>query len=337
MQTRDVLRTITWLEHLFPPEVKDGVFMRHFLFSRERKEIPPRTILMTMNLLARLTPLVQQHPHAPTVLKAFDLSPILDEEFQADFAAVALGGERPPQDRDRFEFLRNWYVMGGCLTPMVRLTVPGPLAGETAPDDIISIQILGDGRESLPASMFERTFRSFELIYATIGKLNDIAPDLQTLDVIKIESGSAVRIDFRGSADLVKCTKEFFIEAWQKIRHRRIDEVLEKNRAFSSTLGVIEDIQKGVSKGTFTPEEGEHLKHTLLKETLSLFKHGALITDIPIQETVDNAKLLAGFSQQLLLPPPEEFNVPDDTIARELQPAPITPKKNRNQPRRRSR
>jgi hypothetical protein len=121
------------------------------------------------------------------------------------------------------------------------------------------------------------------------------------LALIEVQSGSpTIRIDCKGLAEIVKELTAFIMEAWHKVRHKRAEELLEKNSALLSTLGVVEVIERRRSAGELGAEEAESLKRTLVESTLGMFGCNALPTEIHRREFVNNDKLLAQFSPKLL-------------------------------------
>jgi hypothetical protein len=125
----------------------------------------------------------------------------------------------------------------------------------------------------------------------------------ESLSIIKIESGLGIRIDCKGSENVILHLKEFILESWHKIRHKRSEEVIENNKALLSSLAVIDKINQREIEKSLSPEESEQLRRKVIKNVLGLFQYGALISEIPQEEKVDNTKLLSAFSSKLLEAP----------------------------------
>jgi len=120
------------------------------------------------------------------------------------------------------------------------------------------------------------------------------------LTLVKIESGSEIRIDLRGMENAIKHLKDFILEVWHKLRHKRVEEVIENNKAILTSIKTIQYIDDSKKNDSLTHEEAETFKHNIIKSTLGLFEHGAVIAEIPDKEVVDNTKLLESFSPKLL-------------------------------------
>jgi hypothetical protein len=126
------------------------------------------------------------------------------------------------------------------------------------------------------------------------------------LEIIKLESGTGLRIDLKGLGEPIKEIKNLILEMWSKHRHKRVDEIVDHNRALASSIHLLEEIGRKVKKGNLTDEDGNRFKRAVVASALGLFKNGALIEEIPPVESIDNVKLLDGFGPKLLAAPPEE-------------------------------
>jgi hypothetical protein len=190
--------------------------------------------------------------------------------------------------------------MINSIAPWQKLTTPAELLEKEIPEDIISIDIrVAEGTVPLP--MLIGAIENLELAYSAMARVYLPDSDVEAkLQVVSIQSGSAIRVDCKGLAEVVKHLKEFFLEAWSKVRHKRAEEIIERNSAVLSTLGVLDEIDARAKRGTLANEEAETLKRTLVDSALGLFGCNAVLTETRPVEAVDNNKLLAHFSPKLL-------------------------------------
>jgi hypothetical protein len=156
--------------------------------------------------------------------------------------------------------------------------------------------------------------------------------DADPLTVVKIESGSGFTVSLKGAADIVREVKNLIVEIWSKHRHRRADEIISHNRAVALSIEVLEHIETRMKKKSLQPEDGERLKGAVVTNTLSLFKNGALVTEIPHIESVDNRQLLVEFNSPKLLSAPAS-----GSNSEELEHNGPTPKVTKRKPGRRFR
>jgi len=283
------------------------------LFAGEEQEKgrderrPAGRFLTATHHMARLSGLLENDPEAMEVLKAFNLVHIIDNSYWARLSERLFARDMPPPialQEHMSMTVEAWRMMIESAAPWGALTTPSELLDARLPDDIMSIELRYDGGETSltrlhsTAGLLEKAYAAVARIY---GKEHDVKAQLR---IVSIQSGSAIRIDCKGLAEIVKHLKEFFFEAWHKLRHRRAEEVIEKNHAVLSTLAVMEKLESRKRDGSLSPEEAEQLRRSMISATLGMFRYGALPTDIPPIEYVDNNKLLGGFTGQKLLMPP---------------------------------
>ena len=165
------------------------------------------------------------------------------------------------------------------------------------PGDVLTLNIAPQSERAAVSVLSRSTELLNDLYEATALAYHKKAEGLL---IVKVESGSSIRLDCKGLGDVVKHLKDFILEAWHKVRHKRPEEVIENNKALLSSLAIIDHINSCVSHHGLSPEEGEALRRRVVKDALGLFECGALIAEIPAAENVNNTRLLGGFSPKLL-------------------------------------
>ena len=206
----------------------------------------------------------------------------------------------------------TWWTMIASAAPIESLSTPQELQGDQIPDDIITFEIRNPTEE--PASI-ERLAKATSLIleaYKSVAKI--YAENIETLTIVKVESGSGIRIDCKGLGEPIKHLKDLILEAWHKLRHKRHEEVIENNKALFSSLAIMDKIASMERDNKLGKEDAEILRKKIITSVSGLFECGALIPEIPEQETVQNTKLLSEFVSKMLLPPPNK--VEEKTVSR---------------------
>ncbi len=307
MQTLEVINTIQWIESLFDEETKVVLFSWE-LFSGPtdaRGDFSPRFLKATHELASASTTIVQ-NPNAMKVLEAFGLSQLTDRDYLSKIALRA-SGEGPSTDLTNLvkEIIIGWKMMVSCRGPLESLTIPDELRSEDVPPDIISLELRYAEKRAPNLEDFSKVAQLLQELYITVARIYR-KKDEGALVIIKVDSGSSIRIDCKGLGDVIKHLKDFVIEAWNKFRHKRAEEVIENNRAILSSLAVMDHIAKREKDNSLKPEEAGQLRVRVLNATLGLFKCGALLTDIPPQETVDNTVLLQSFMPKLIEAPKDQ-------------------------------
>ena len=192
--------------------------------------------------------------------------------------------------------------MVSCVEPIETLITPKELKNGAKPTGILAVEVRREAEESFQLSTLADTIASLCSLYSAFARVYDHKGQGE-LTLVKVENGSTLRLDCRGVGDVVKHVKDFVMEAWFKLRHRRSHEVIENNKALLSSLEVIQELDKQEKNDALSREEAEKLRRDILRSTQRLFENGALIADIPPKGTVDNNKLLGNFSPKLLAAP----------------------------------
>ena len=252
---------------------------------------------------------VSANPDAVQVLDAFGLDSLHDEAFLIDLFGAALhnSGSESTQTESTYRMYHEkifapWRQMIFSFEPFTSLVIPEELKTENDPR-LLSLELTD--RADLTVQSVIDVLKSTVNLYEALSRLGGHTADDMSFTIVKIESGTGLTISFKGVADVVKEVKNLITEMWSKHRHKRADEIINHNRAVSSSIQVLTEIEDRVKKHSLPPEDGERLKRAIISNTLTLFRDGALLVDIPHIEVVDNEKLLNGFrSPQLLIGSP---------------------------------
>ena len=304
MQTFQVIRTIKWIDMIIPDNAKRMLFGIQNI-ARERQPDPPNRMveerMTAANQIGAAMIDISRNPDAVTVLHAFGLSDLLNQEIIIKKFTMDIV-ERE-ESEDKFGKLRGSYIgMIRNVEAWQKLTIPKDLQAKEPPDDFLTLNIIIPKSKSATVAMLSQSTSFLNDLYEAVAKVYNKKVE-GDLVVVKIESGSSIRVDCKGLGDVVRHLKEFLLEAWHKIRHKRAEEVVEKNHALVSSLAIIDQIDSCVIKKSLSKEEAEALRRRVLKGAFGLFECGALIEEIPSEEKVDNTKLLKSFSPKLLPAP----------------------------------
>lgn len=302
MRTLEVIQTIEWITNQFDEELKRILFAPMAIHPEEMKSKVVN--FKKFEQAAISIEKIKGNKKAVEVIKAFGIDLLLSEDFLARTFNYYYGGDRDSESimrerRDRF------FDMIRLTNPLKKLTFTEDLF-EKETSDTISFVFHYDNEEKTNIFTISDVTKKIDLIYNSISRVKKIE-DHTKLQLIKIESGSSIRIDCKGISEVVKELKEFIIEIWNKVRHKRVEEIIQRNNVTFDSLCLIEKVHELRENKVLTPEEAERLKIDLLESTLSLVKDGVLIVEIEPVEVVDNTKLLKSFSQQFL-PSPKDNN-----------------------------
>ena len=303
MQTAEVTRTVRWIKSLFAGELAAIVSG-----DALHRDIPAEVALALGYSLGEISAAISRNERAIEILKAFGLECLLPGKMPSELIDALVGKDRgePGKRPEIYEKLVSpWFVMTHCVGPIETLTMPEELRSEESPDGLLSVEIRREGEDPVPMSCLAMTSTLLEDAYRAVARAYG-TDDAGVLTIIKVESGSGIRIDCKGLGEPVKHVKDLIIEAWNKLRHKRAEALVENNRAVLSSLMVIEHISQRQKDGDLSPEEAEKLKRRVTQAACGLFECGALIAEIPEEETVHNTKLLAASFLPKQLPAPTQ-------------------------------
>jgi hypothetical protein len=134
--------------------------------------------------------------------------------------------------------------MVSCVKPLTALTIPAALLVDLR-EDVLAVNL--SDRESLDLKVLAKVIGEVEALYDALNRVfgRAGAPPFQ---VIKIESGSSLRIDLRGLAETIKELKNAVLEIWNKHRHKKADDIIDQHRVVSSAIEVLTQIDQRVKK-----------------------------------------------------------------------------------------
>ena len=309
MQTRAVIYKIRWIRAQLSKELEDWLFL-----SGKPTEIGVNTLFGTIHDASLFAELVSRDAASVQILRAFGLGLLANREELLEWLQFRFSGgarreprddietETPSEDLPETNIVTAWKAMINSVDPIEKLTIPEEMQTTELPKTIISFEIVSRATENTPLSRLAKATVFAEEAYVTVCRAYQTNGG-GTLAVVKVESGSSIRIDCKGLGEPVKHLKDLILEAWHKLRHKRAEEVLENNKAVFDSLAVIERINAGERDGALSGVEAEQLRRKIFTSVGGLFECGALIAEIPSQETVENTKLLGDFSPKLLPPP----------------------------------
>ena len=312
MQTRTVINKIRWIRAQLSDELEQWLFLS--TESEEGGSLPISTLFAMVHDSSRFAEVVSRDAASLQILRAFGLGLLADREellvwLQGRFAGSQRHGprddietERPHEGLPRTGIIAAWETMISSVDAIEKLTTPEEMQTTELPETFISFELVSSATENTPLSRLAKATVFAEEAYETVCRAYQ-TNGARTLAVVKIDSGSNIRIDCKGLGEPVKHLKDLILEAWHKVRHKRAEEVLENNKAIFDSLAVIERINAGERDGALSGVEAEQLRRKIFTSVGGLFECGALIAEIPSQETVENTKLLGDFSPKLLPPP----------------------------------
>jgi hypothetical protein len=315
MQTRAVISKIQWIRDQVPESLE-------FILSGIDSE-PEATRYDSIEVIVDMTRFsesISRDLDAVQIMKAFGLERLIDRqsfkewipifhhlaiEMRREGASESRGPEYAPIDR----ITNAWKTMTQCAEPINLLTIPESMRKPSLPENFISFEVASVGEENTSLARLAKAANFAEEAYEVVCRVYQIKGNGR-LDIVKVESGSDIKIDCKGLGEPIKHLKDLILEAWHKLRHKRTEEILEDSKAVLNSLAVIDQINSREQENSLSAEEAEQLRRRVVSSVCGLFESGAIIDEIPPQETVENTKLLSNFSPKLIPPPKTSGKAP---------------------------
>ena len=302
MQTIQFFQTVKWIQSQFSEST-----IKFFLMAKpwkdrmeEQPEYPMDVLLRISHEIANVQPKLVSHPFAPGVLNAFGLGYLLDLAFPADFAAGFFSrGEKRFKEVD--EIGGHLHVMIECIEPIQKITTPPAIIDEKDFDEILTVELRCGERFDPSTETISEMLKSINIIYIHVAKMQG-AEGAGNLSTLYIASGSDYRFDFKGLGEPIREIKKLLVEAWDRVRHRKAEDLHSNKRAVLSGLKTLERIKSGRDKKLISDEDADKLCDKIITSMLDIFGKGVLIREIPSEEIVSNQQLIEGIQQKRLPP-----------------------------------
>lgn len=300
MRAQEVIKTIYWLESLL-----EGT--RFFSEPPRGGEQNKNTAALIMQFskalyrLGKILPIIEGNAAAIKVLAAFDLSELLTEEMGERLINEIIEPATPDIVSEMHRKLfYQWRDMIKFVEPLSTLTTPTELRKKEESEDIFSLQLRrAEGRE-LPLDELTKAMTYMQKLYDDLANIYE-KEEAGRLSLVKIESGSTVEINAKGSGEVVKELRKWFMEAWRMLRSRKPDKVVAHTEAILNSLDALERIDNA----NISDEEKTRMRRSLVGNTVKLLRLGVLPAEVEDQESINNVDLLDGYAQKLLPAPAE--------------------------------
>lgn len=185
----------------------------------------------------------------------------------------------------------GWSTMTRCVTPIQKITTPSEILQEQDFDDILTVELRPPSDTNPTVNTIAAILKLANEIYSDVAKLMG-DKDAGNLVGLYASSGSDFRFDFKGLGGPIKEIKNLLVELWQRIRHRKSEDLVAKNMAIISSLETLEELKRKRDKKVIPDEDADKLAHKIFDASLKLFKKGGLIREIQPEELVSNRKLI---------------------------------------------
>lgn len=242
---------------------------------------------------------------ARQIANAFELKPLEDSETWVQLIVQ----EHRPNDA-LIRARRGLYYLEDFLPKFAKILLPERLQSEhekseqpTGNKSVISFVLIEEGNQTSRPERIVTLLTGVATLYGLCATLEGLSPD--TLAVIGCDSGSDKAFDFLGVAKGIECLRGLIIDIWDRVLFHREKTLLERARAVSATLPVLERVNSAQAAGTISPEQGEILRRSIEKGVSQFLEAGATTAELENYAPV-NPRLLLAPERKLLAAPADQ-------------------------------
>lgn len=145
-------------------------------------------------------------------------------------------------------------------------------------DGIGSTRILVSDNDGISVQQVALCLRSLDELYNNVCIISQISSDKLRLG--SIDSGSTKVFDIFGAAKAIDMLSGFMLETWDRIRYASSLKATATFRASVEGLTAIEKLGELVKNGALSPEEGERIRRSMVREVNQLIGAGAYTEDM---------------------------------------------------------
>lgn len=244
------------------------------------------------------------HPFAPDVLSAFNLTRLIDPNFPSQLLEEIISPKEPvPFPVMLREVWDNWYVFENSITAIEKILIPREVKEEKDFDEVLTVELRYDHDHSPKVETVAEVLKELNQLYATIARAYGNS-DFPPLRIIYADSGTSIRFDLSGLGEIIKESKELLVELWNRFRHRKAEDYETNVYAFMGGLKARATIESQRQQGVISDEDAARYTRLIMESGIALFKAGALPREVPKVEEIQNQKILEEVQQRLLPPAP---------------------------------
>ena len=262
------------------------------------------TALTLVIRLARVVGELRTDPSTWPVIKAFGLENLLDDDFIQKVHGEISGYEAPALHFHQFQAELKAVIRSGHT--IRSLVLPLGTVRKLKSKDVLSLEVHWKEDMPLLTQTLADTTCALTNLYEAFCTVASPKEQGRELTLLKIESGSSLRIDCTGIADIVKEVKRFLIDLWNRIDHRESERLRERLKAAADGVEVVSQIHKLEKNNEISPEQAEQLKRRILGATETLFESRALPPEIHAVQLETGYPLLTTKATKLLAEPSVE-------------------------------
>lgn len=258
MQTIEFLETAKWIVSQFTSKTRSIIFSGNALvyLNHNASDKDVRSALLNASHeIAVVRIRLENHPHAPEVLRAFKLEKLLDASLPLFIADKAVGmSEQQSAETNEYmmPIISGWNLLEDCIEPLEQITIPSEISKEQDFDEVLTIELRYERKIHLQARILSEILTNVTKLYESVAEASG-KKEFDPLLVIYADSGSSFRFDFKGLGEPIKQIKSIFVDAWNNVRHRKADDFHHNGKAIIEGLDILKKIQSHRQQNILNP------------------------------------------------------------------------------------
>ncbi len=298
MYPKDIVAGIKWIRERFPT-ARELFFENRDYPNHNGNVLPNPTVMLLHAELVRGIDAISQNPAAREILEALNFNALLSSTIVPAVAVHHINHQTRDQASEfRGEVYENWLRMTAVEESLQSLLG----LQDDDPEDIPTVVSIDVLQFRIGLTQAQQLSKILELVSELAGELASLRPqeNLHPVEILRIETGSPIRIEFKLGEGLAK-TVECVLNALFRWHYRDIERAERVNKVLSEGVAALRELQRAAAEGTIPKEIPDEAAMRIVKHSLDLFDQGVVPSQFAPHPAEDhdaidyrNPKLLRG-------------------------------------------
>ena len=251
------------------------------------------------------------NPVIETIMQKLNISETFNHDMLIKMITAIENANEYRQIQDNVIIFKMFQELEISLTYILRLhsMIESMLIDENTPkigdnEKVIDLQIIDFDNTGISIIRFNKIIDTISEIYELLGKLLLIEPI--NLRIVVIETGSDIRISFKGAGEAITAFQNLIKFVWDEIRYAKLSEIDRELETWDKWVEVQKKIEENIKAGKIDPNECELFQKKVNKGIKSLTENGVTYPRESIDEEKESRKFLQDKRIKLLEPHPDE-------------------------------
>lgn len=273
MYPKNIVTGIKWIREQFPT-AREIFFENRGYPNHERSAIANPTVTALHAELVLGIRAISEDPAATAILEALHFNALLDSSIASSIAMHHINHQTRDQSAEFPEKVYEQWLRMIAVEDCLRALLGIKDEDSDDPYAVVSIDVL-QLRTGLTQA--QQLSKILELVSELAGELASLGhqENLYPVEILRIETGSPIRIEFKMFDGLAK-TVECVVNALFRWYYRDIERAERMNRVLSEGVTVLRELRSAASEGIIPDSIADETVLRIVKRSTDLFDQGAV-------------------------------------------------------------